>query len=106
MALSGKSPFMALKTHGLLLDESEEKMSKSFREQAVDPEDLIYGSLKLDGTRKFGFGTDAIRLWCAHNDGDKDFIVTQAKLQQCNQQVKQFRQLARRVLLMLDELLE
>lgn len=50
-------------------------MSKSFRQDAIDPEDLIYGAEKLDGTRKFGYGTDVVRLWSAGHDGDKDFIV-------------------------------
>lgn len=66
---------MALKTHGLVLDESDEKMSKSYSELVIDPEDLISGSEKIDGTRKHGYGTDAIRLWAASRDSDKNLKV-------------------------------
>ena len=36
----------------------------------INPDDLIYGSLKLNGTRSFGYGTDVLRLWAATNDSD------------------------------------
>lgn len=44
VALTKKAPFLALKTHGLIVDESNLKMSKSFGELAIDPTDLIFGS--------------------------------------------------------------
>ena len=70
VALTKRAPFLALKTHGLVVDESGEKMSKSDPKLMVDPEDLIYGSEKLDGTRAFGYGTDVLRFWVATHDGD------------------------------------
>ena len=51
VALTQKAPFLGLKTHGLLLDEQDEKMSKSYSQLCIDPEDLIAGSVKLDGSR-------------------------------------------------------
>lgn len=47
--LRNKSPFMTIKTHGLLLDEARDKMSKSYPDTVVDPEDLLKGSEKLNG---------------------------------------------------------
>lgn len=44
VALQGRAPFLALKTHGLVLDETEQKMSKSRPENTIDPEDLILGT--------------------------------------------------------------
>jgi valyl-tRNA synthetase len=40
---------MSLKTHGLILTQNNEKMSKSEKSEVIDPEDLIYGTQKLDG---------------------------------------------------------
>ena len=51
-------------------------MSKTFKSLALDPEDLIYGSEKIDGNRKFGYGTDVMRLWTASLDGDKNHNVS------------------------------
>jgi isoleucyl-tRNA synthetase len=73
-------------------------MSKSFPELVIDPEDLIYGSEKLDGTRKHGFGTDAIRLWAVQHDGDKNFQLSKDDLQNSSQQLKIFRQVSRQIL--------
>ena len=47
--LTRKAPFLALKTHGLIIDEREEKMSKSFPDYVIDPEDLIAGTEKISG---------------------------------------------------------
>ena len=68
-----KSPFMAMKTHGLVLDEGNDKMSKSFPSGVVDPEDLLKGTEKLNGQRSHGYGTDVLRLWAAKNDRDTNF---------------------------------
>lgn len=76
MALTGESPFKILKTHGLLIDEHGDKISKSQgTSAAIDPDDLIEGTLKLDGTRKFGYGVDVVRAWCAYKDTDKNLFV-------------------------------
>lgn len=59
------------------MDEANEKMSKSHAELIIDPEDLISGTEKLDGSRAFGFGTDVMRLWAACLDDDKNKMVSQ-----------------------------
>jgi len=76
MLLNGESPFKILKTHGLIVDDSGEKISKSSsNSQFADPLDLIEGTLKQDGTRKFGYGIDVLRAWCALKDSDKNLFV-------------------------------
>jgi isoleucyl-tRNA synthetase len=49
IALRKEAPFRTLKTHGIILDEGNNKMSKSNSSQLIDPEDLIQGTEKLDG---------------------------------------------------------
>ncbi|CDW87946.1 isoleucyl-trna synthetase [Stylonychia lemnae] len=96
MSLTGESPFNILKTHGLIVDEQGEKLSKSDGAQAGgDPDDLIEGSIKLDGTRKYGYGIDVIRAWCAFKDSDKNLLVQKDHLDQINKEVKVFRDIIR-----------
>ena len=45
-------------------------MAKSHPEFNIDPDDLLFGSEKLDGSRAFGYGPDVLRLWAASNDTD------------------------------------
>lgn len=79
MLLQGDSPFQILKTHGLVLDDNGEKISKSVKinnSAFSDPDDLIEGTAKLDGQRKFGYGVDVVRAWCAFKDTDKNIFVS------------------------------
>lgn len=98
VALQNRAPFMTMKTHGLLLDDTENKMSKSRPAHVIDPSDLILGTQKLDGARSHGFGPDVLRLWVATHDTDKVFGVDIEELKSCNQQVKLFRQLCKQLL--------
>jgi isoleucyl-tRNA synthetase len=98
VALTKKAPFLALKTHGLIVDESNQKMSKTFGELAIDPTDLIFGSEKLDGTRKFGYGTDVLRTWSATMDDDLNKSVDQVTLETCNNEIKTFKKLMKHML--------
>ena len=61
----------------MLLNESGEKMSKSspHSQTVVDPDDLISGSIKLDGNRKHGYGLDTMRLWAISKDSDTNSFV-------------------------------
>ena len=43
---------------------------------SYDPVDIIEGTLKHDGTRKFGYGVDVLRAWCAFKDCDKNLLVS------------------------------
>ena len=67
----------------------------SLKQKSLDPEDLIYGSKKLDGSRQFGYGTDVLRLWASTNDSDKNIIVDDKNLEKCNQDLKFVRNVAK-----------
>lgn len=72
LALTDQAPFKTLKTHGMLMDPiSGEKISKSVDGSFATPDDLIEGSAKMDGERKYGFGVDVVRAWIAYKDSDK-----------------------------------
>lgn len=76
VALTGQAPFQQLKTHGLLIDNQGNKISKSKENSNfVNAEDLILGSVKLDGQRKHGYGLDTIRAWAIVNDTDKNTFI-------------------------------
>ena len=82
----------------MLLNESGSKMSKSDREGSsawLDPDDLIHGTVKLDGQRKHGYGLDAIRLWAISKDSDKNTFVNRDEIEKANQEVKMLRGLIR-----------
>jgi len=107
MALKDQVPFRVMKTHGLLLDDKGEKISKStsnnnnnLTEEALfDPLDFLEGSLKQSGERKFGYGVDVMRAWIATKDTDKNIHIARDQLERVNKEVKLFRDVLR-VLLM------
>jgi isoleucyl-tRNA synthetase len=81
MTLTDEAPFKVLKTHGLLVDQAGDKISKSaplIDDEVVvefNPEDFLEGSVKMDGERKFGYGVDVMRAWCATKDTDKNMHI-------------------------------
>lgn len=82
----------------MLMDETGEILSKSRPEFLLDPVDFIEGSVKLSGERKFGFGVDVMRAWCAFKDSDKDIRVMQSQLEDVNKEVKLLRNLLKSLL--------
>ena len=60
-----------------------------------NPDDFIDGSEKLDGSRKFGYGIDTMRAWCAYKDTDKNIYVMRDQLEKVNKEVKLFRDVLR-----------
>ena len=67
---------MHLKTHGLLIDDEGEKISKSkLNSNFISTEDLINGTIKLDGERKHGYGLDTLRAWAILNDKDTNNFI-------------------------------
>jgi isoleucyl-tRNA synthetase len=77
-------------------------MSKSSSQNLIDPEDLISGSEKINGTRAFGYGTDVLRLWTATFDSDRNFKVEKEELDKINIKVKSFRYTIRQILGLLN----
>ena len=61
-------------------------MSKSnpYAGGTLDPEDLISGSVKLDGNRKHGYGLDTMRLWAISKDTDANSYVERQELESIN----------------------
>ena len=98
LVLADQAPFQTLKTHGLILDPSGAKLSKSVNseDQQFDPTDFIDGSLKADGTRKFGYGLDVMRAWCAFKDTDRNVQVSQ--IEAVNKEVKLYRDVLKVIL--------
>lgn len=72
-----------LKTHGMLVDEQTgEKLSKSGENyKQISIEDLMDGSIKADGERKFGYGLDAMRVWCATKDTDRNIFIRREQME-------------------------
>ena len=88
VALQNRAPFHIMKTHGLVMDTENSKMSKSRPHHLlVDPSDLILGSVKMSGQRTHGFGPDVLRLWTAMNDTDKVFGVEVDEFKECNEEI-------------------
>ena len=71
------------------------KSTSSGTNVVLDPDDLISGSVKLDGQRKYGYGLDAVRLWAISKDSDTNTFVDRAELDRTNQEVKMLRGLIR-----------
>ena len=73
-------------------------MSKSDRRLQnviVNPDDLIEGTVKMDGNRKFGYGLDTMRAWSIIQDSDTNFFLERQDLDDVNQEVKMLRGLLR-----------
>jgi isoleucyl-tRNA synthetase len=110
-AVRGAAPYKAIYSHGFVLDEDGQKMSKSLG-NGVEPNVLINGPerLKMDITagktkvdalyRKFstGVGVDALRVWCAAVDATQDVPMGPAVLTLAVDTVRKLRALTRFIL--------
>ena len=70
VAVYGKAPYKGLLTHGFLVDEKGNKMSKS-KGNGVDPKDVIKQ-----------YGADILRLWVASSDYRGDVSVSDGIIKQ------------------------
>ena len=91
VALKNEIPFKRIKTHGLINDESGNKMSKTFVKSYLNPLDLTDGTKKLNGERMFGYGADNIRMWIIKNDCDSDIKITEKDIEIEKTKLKIFR---------------
>ncbi|KAI6659085.1 Isoleucine--tRNA ligase, mitochondrial [Oopsacas minuta] len=71
VASQGIAPFKTVITHGFVLDEKNQKMSKSIG-NVVNPKDVIDGNKKKKFT---AHGADVARLWAAGSDFYKDISI-------------------------------
>lgn len=80
----------------MLIDNEGEKISKSRgNTNFISTEDLILGTVKMDGTRKHGYGLDTIRAWACSLDGDQNSFVEREDIERVNNEVKMIRNLLR-----------
>ncbi|KAL8966483.1 MAG: hypothetical protein Q9183_003356, partial [Haloplaca sp. 2 TL-2023] len=86
-----KAPFHTLITHGFVLDEKGNKMSKSLG-NVVSPDAIITGTfLSEGGERCEALGPDALRLWVASSDYTSDVKVTKEVVRNVHSMLKKYR---------------
>ncbi|KAG2422803.1 hypothetical protein HXX76_015750 [Chlamydomonas incerta] len=79
VAANGVAPYKAVLTHGFVLDERGQKMSKSLG-NVVDPRVVIEGG--KDAKAAPAYGADVLRLWVASVDYTSDVAIGGAILKQ------------------------
>lgn len=79
------APYKKVITHGFVLDEKGQKMSKSLG-NVVTPQELITG-----GKRFKGVGVDGLRLWTAQADYTSDVVLSPTIVDQVGNLLKKLR---------------
>ncbi|KAF9787854.1 tRNA synthetases class I-domain-containing protein [Thelephora terrestris] len=90
-----KAPYRTLITHGMVLDESGKKMSKSLG-NIIRPETIIRGGKDLK--REPAYGADVLRLWAASVDFGTDSPLSKTALGQSAEVLRKIRNSARFIL--------
>ncbi|KAH9477821.1 Isoleucine--tRNA ligase, mitochondrial [Psilocybe cubensis] len=85
------SPYAALITHGMVLDEKGKKMSKSLG-NIVSPMTIVNGS--QDGKQP-AYGVDVLRLWAATVDFWRDMSIGPTVISQAAESLRKLRNSAR-----------
>ncbi|MBE7041221.1 MAG: isoleucine--tRNA ligase [Ruminococcaceae bacterium] len=86
IAARGTAPYKAVITHGMIVDESGAKMSKS-KGNGISPQDIIKQ-----------FGADVLRLWVASADYKTDMHISENILKQISEAYRKIRNTARYIL--------
>ncbi|KAG0707905.1 tRNA synthetases class I-domain-containing protein [Suillus ampliporus] len=89
------SPYGTLITHGMVLDETGKKMSKSLG-NIVSPMTIIHGG--KDKKREPAYGADVLRLWAATVEYWRDMSIGPTVLAQCGESMRRIRNSARFIL--------
>ncbi len=92
VATNGYAPYKTVLTHGFLLDEKGQKMSKSLG-NIVDPMVVINGG--KDQKKEPPYGADVVRLWAASVDYSSDVPVGKTILAQMSDVSRKIRNTAR-----------
>lgn len=79
VATHGIAPYKTVLTHGFVLDEKGQKMSKSIG-NVVDPNIIINGGKNQQ--KEPGYGSDVLRLWVSSVDYSSDVCIGQNILKQ------------------------
>ncbi|OSD08764.1 isoleucyl-tRNA synthetase [Trametes coccinea BRFM310] len=88
------APYSTLITHGMVLDETGKKMSKSLG-NIVSPMTVIHGG---KGKSEKAYGPDVLRLWAATVEFGKDMSIGPTMLQQCAETMRKIRNSSRFIL--------
>ncbi|KAI0336726.1 isoleucyl-tRNA synthetase [Cubamyces sp. BRFM 1775] len=88
------APYSTLITHGMVLDETGKKMSKSLG-NIVSPMTVIHGG---KGKIEKAYGPDILRLWAATVEFGKDMSIGPTMLQQCAETMRKIRNSSRFIL--------
>ncbi|MCY7333338.1 MAG: isoleucine--tRNA ligase [Pseudanabaena sp. CAN_BIN31] len=92
VATNGYAPYKTVLTHGFVLDEKGQKMSKSLG-NIVDPMVIINGG--KDQKKEPPYGADVIRLWAASVDYSGDVPIGKTILAQMSDMSRKIRNTAR-----------
>ncbi|HXK00313.1 MAG TPA: isoleucine--tRNA ligase, partial [Buchnera sp. (in: enterobacteria)] len=91
MAISEKSPYHEIVTHGFTVDDNKRKMSKSIG-NTISPISIVET-----------LGADILRLWVASTDYSKDMFISREILQQSSDYYRKIRNTARFLLANLNK---
>lgn len=86
IATEGKAPYKTVITHGMIVDEERQKMSKSLG-NGISPDDILNQ-----------FGADVMRLWVASADYRQDMRISKEMLKHLSQNYLKIRNTARYIL--------
>ena len=86
IASRGEAPYKAVITHGMIVDESGDKMSKS-KGNGISPQDIIDK-----------YGADLLRLWVVSADYKTDMRISDGILKQLSESYRKIRNTARYIL--------
>ncbi|KAF9559444.1 isoleucyl-tRNA synthetase [Agrocybe pediades] len=85
------SPYAALITHGMVLDEKGKKMSKSLG-NIISPMTIIHGS---PDKKEPAYGVDVLRIWAATVDFWRDMSIGKTVITQAMESLRKLRNSAR-----------
>ncbi|MBE7048860.1 MAG: isoleucine--tRNA ligase [Ruminococcaceae bacterium] len=91
IAARGEAPYKSVITHGMIVDASGEKMSKS-KGNGISPQDIIKD-----------YGADVLRLWVVSADYKTDMHISKDILKQLSEAYRKIRNTARYILGNLDD---
>jgi len=86
VAARGEAPYKTVITHGMIVDETGEKMSKS-KGNGISPQDIINK-----------YGADLLRLWVVSADYKTDMRISDGILKQLSESYRKIRNTARYIL--------
>ncbi|KAG5439321.1 hypothetical protein PCK2_000857 [Pneumocystis canis] len=82
------APYRTVITHGHVLDQYNQKMSKSLG-NIINPKDIIFGG--KDIKKEPAYGIDVLRLWVAGNDFTTDINISSSGLKNTAEMQRKFR---------------